>query len=169
MSTIPSTLKEVSLPPTSSLEQRMFEICQRAGAEECKHQTAAKRNERISNILNLFVFVLMLLTSSTLFAALSPMFPNGIKLTGAVLGLLGAIGAVVQVLLKFQERASRHSELAKCFDVLATSCRVATDRFASHRLTKVQFDVMLGCYTDNLNQLLLRAHDLNPKDCPTPY
>src|SRR5437764_14306085 len=100
MSTIPSTVKEVSLPPTSSLEQRMFEICERAVAEECKHQTAAKRNERISNVLNLFVFVLMLLTSSTLFAALSPMFPNGIKLTGAVLGLLGAIGAVVQVLLK---------------------------------------------------------------------
>ena len=56
MSTLPTIGKEISLPPTSSLEQRMFEVCERAVAEECKHQTAAKRNERVSNVLNLFVF-----------------------------------------------------------------------------------------------------------------
>lgn len=147
-----------------ALIEGMNRVCSRATEEKCSHEKAGRRNERITDILNGVIFVLTLLTSSALFGSLSEGFPNEAKLLGASLGLIAAIFAAFLALYRFPEKASRHNELSICYDVIANSCAISTDRFNAGQMGVKEFDVRLRTYNEAVNQIVARANQLTVRE-----
>lgn len=140
----------------------MQNLCSSAKSTSEEHLKSASCNTMRSNIFSVTTISLTIFTSSALFLTIFSSIPNLYKIIGAILGFLATIFSVIQILFRFKEKASKHSELANCFKLLANTCFMSTYLFKDDQLNEDEFRIILRTNVELLNQIIARSVTLDP-------